>query len=191
MTGYFWISIILLAEVLIFISEIVLASSNKTNKAFRGNTTLENTGLIDLEKGFRINISISRVTLFLVYVILVVLYIDFSTDSVIEELTLYILGGILIYMVSLMNSKIFMFYSSHFVISAPFNPFRRDLIIHYDSIKEYEIYKALYNSFYLKLTLNDSRVLYIHFYGSYLPKNDLAIRYVLDKKTKLNKNHNS
>lgn len=187
MNGYFWISIILFAEVLIFVSEIVLASVNKKNKILRKNISIEDIGFIDLNKGFRTNISIFRFSLFIVYIILVVLYFDINTVNIVEELMLYFLGGVLIYMVSLMNSKVFVFYSSYFVVSSPFNFFKRDLMIDYDSIIDYKIYKALYNSFYLKLTLKDSKTLFINFSGSYFPKNDLTLRYILDKKTDIRK----
>ncbi len=90
-----------------------------------------------------------------------------------------------------MNSKIFVFYSSYFVVSAPYNFFKKDVIINYSSIDDYKIYKALYNSFYLKLTLKDTGSMHIHFSGSYLPKNDLVLGYILEQKTGHNKTNSN
>ena len=185
MTGYYSIVIILLIELFIFISEIILASVFKKNKILKRNNPLEDTDIIDLKKGFRTNISIFRLSLFVVYFVLIVLFFDSGTDNFIEELILYILGGVLVYMVSIMNSKVFIFYDLFFVISSPFNFFRKDLIIYYDSIEDYHIYRALYNSFYLKLFLKESKIKYIHFSGSYLPKNDLALNTILKRKTEI------
>ncbi len=187
MIAYSSILIILLVELFIFISEIVLASASKKNKVLKGINPLENDEIIDLKKGFRTNISIFRLSLFIVYVVLVVLLFNFSSDNFIEELILYILVGALVYMVSIMNSKIFVFYDTYFVISSPFNFFRKDVIINYNSIEDYNIYRALYNSFYLKLFLKDSEIKYIHFSGSYLPKNDLTLKAILEYKTNIEK----
>jgi hypothetical protein len=76
MTGYYSILIILVVELFIFIGEIVLASGFKKNKALKATNPFENTNIIDLQKGFRTNISIFRFSLFLVYVVLVVLFFN-------------------------------------------------------------------------------------------------------------------
>ncbi len=191
MASYFWVVLILLIEILIFVGEIVLASLNKTNKLLRKNDVLEINHLIDLENGFRTNISVFRFSLFIIYIVLVLLYFNTKSESLFEEIILYLLGGILVYMVSLMNSKIFVFYPSYFIVSSPFNFLRKDIIVNYHSIIDYEIYKALYNSFYLKLILTDSKTGYIHFSGAYLPKNDLVLRYILEKKTTIVKSDDS
>ncbi len=191
MANYFWVVVILLFEILIFIGEILLASLNKTNQLLRKNNASEINHLIDLKKGFRTNISVFRFSLFIVYIVLVFLYLNTKSESLFEEIILYLLGGILVYMVSLMNSKIFVFYSSYFIVSSPFNFLKRDVIVNYHSIVDYEIYKALYNSFYLKLILKDSKTVYIHFAGAYLPKNDLVLRYILEKKTNIVKSDDS
>ena len=96
MTGYYSIVIILLIELFIFISEIILASVFKKNKILKRNNPLEDTDIIDLKKGFRTNISIFRLSLFVVYFVLIVLFFDSGTDNFIEELILYILGGVLL-----------------------------------------------------------------------------------------------
>ncbi len=189
MKDHIYILIILLAEIVLFTVEVVLSSFNKKNKVLKEINFSNEVDFINLDKGFRTNNSIFRFSLFIVYIVLVVLYFDNSTVNFVEELVLYILGGILIYMVSLLNAKIFVFYSTHFVISAPFNFFKRELIVNYESIEDFEIYKALYNSYYLKLKLKDSKLLSIQFSGSYSPKNNLALRYILNKKTSLKKIH--
>ena len=120
----------------------------------------------------------------MVYVVLIVLFFNTGSENLVEELILYILGGILIYMVSIMNSKVFVFYESYFVISSPFNFFRKELLVSYSSIEKFHIYKALYNAFYLKLEMKGSGTTYIHFSGSYLPKNDLALSSILELKVK-------
>jgi hypothetical protein len=187
MIGYKSILIILLGELLIFITEIILASVFKKNKALKKANPFENNKFIDLKKGFRTNISIFRFSLFLVYIILIVLFFNSGSDNFFEELILYILAGALIYMVSVMNSKIFVFYESYFIVSSPFNPLRKNLIVNYNSIEDYHIYRALYNSFYLKIVLKDSTKRYIHFSGAYLPKNDLALKVILKHKTNIEK----
>ncbi|MGD2034401.1 MAG: hypothetical protein PVF73_05050 [Bacteroidales bacterium] len=189
MADHYWILALLTVEFIIFFGEIIFASFNKKNKAFKKDPDPEHSGFVDLKKGFRTTVSIARFSLFIAYILLVFLYIDISRGkNIAEEIILYLLGGILVYMVSLMNARIFVFYTTCFVVSSPFNFFKRDMMIHYDSIVDYRIYKALYNAFYLKLTITDSKKpVYIHFYGSYLPKNDLALRYILDMKVKTKK----
>lgn len=184
MSGYSSILIILFVELFIFIGEILLASVNKKNKALIKKKSSEKGGDIILFNGFRTNISVFRFSLLLVYVVLIVLFFNSNSENLVEELILYVLGGILIYMVSIMNSKVFVFYDTYFVVSSPFNFFRKELIIDYDTIDEFHIYKALYNAFYLKLDLKDKSTKYIHFSGSYLPKNDLALSVILGIKTK-------
>ena len=188
MPAYLIIVLILSTEVAVFFAEVLLSSLNKKNRRMAGVNHLEDLDYVNLEKGYRTNISVFRVSMFIAYVILVILLIDSSTaENPIEELILYIIVGILIYMISLMNLKVFNFYPHYFVIGAPFRFLKKDRIIHYEDIEDFHLYRALYNSYYLRLKYKSSPDEIIQFSSAYLPRNDLVLRIILNSKTGMNK----
>jgi hypothetical protein len=184
MPGYLLIVTVLGIEITVFIAEVLLASLNKKNRRMAKANLIEKLEFINLEKGYTTGISAFRISMFLAYIILVILLIDTSTaENPVEELILYIIIGILIYMISLMNLKVFNFYSNYFVIGSPFHFFNKDMIIRYEDIEDFHLYRALYNSYYLRLKYRNSPDKLIQFSAAYLPRNDLAIRIILNSKT--------
>ncbi len=188
MPRYLLVVLILSIEIAVFFAEVFLSSLNTKNRRLASVSKLEDLDFVDLEKGYRTNISVFRISTFVAYVILVILLIDTSTaENPIEELILYIIIGILIFMISLMNLKVFSFYSSYFVIGSPFRFLTRDKIIHYEDIKDFHLYRALYNSYYLRLKFKSSPDETIQFSAAYLPRNDLVLQIILNSKSGLNK----
>jgi hypothetical protein len=188
MSAYLIIVFVLSFEIVVFFIEVLLAYLNKKNRIMAKVNFIEDLDFIDLEKGYNTGISVFRISMFLAYVILVVLLIDKSTaENPVEELILYIIIGILIYMISLMNLKVFNFYSNYFVIGSPFHFFNKDIIIRYEEIEDFHLYRALYNSYYLRLKYRNSPDKLIQFSAAYLPRNDLTIRIILNSKTVRNK----
>ncbi len=188
MPAYLLIVIILSIEIAIFFAEVLLSSLNRKNRRLANVNHLKDLDFIDLEKGYRTNISVFRISMFVAYIILVILLIDSSAaENPIEELILYIIIGVLIYMVSLMNLKVFNFYSHYFVIGSPFLFLKKDRIIRYEDIEDFHLYRALYNSHYLRMKFKHSADEIIQFSSAYLPRNDLVLRVILNSKTSLNK----
>lgn len=189
MSGYLIILCVLGIEIVVFLVEVMLSSLSKKNRQMAKVNLISEIDFIDLEKGYHTGISVFRISMFLAYIILVIMLIDKSTaENQIEELILYIIIGILIYMISLMNLKVFNFYSNYFVIGSPFHFFNKDIIIRYEDIEDFHLYRALYNSYYLRLKLTNSPDKLIQFSAAYLPRNDFAIRIILNSKTSQSKN---
>ena len=184
MPGYILIIILLGIEIIIFITEVLLSSLNKKNRKMAAVNLLEDLDFIDLERGYHTGISGFRISIFLAYIILVILLIDKSAaENPTEELILYIIIGVLIYMISLMNLKVFNFYPNYFVIGSPFHFLNKDVIVRYEEIKDFHLYRALYNSFYLRIKFKNSPDKLIQFAAAYLPRNDLVIRIILNSRT--------
>ena len=184
-----YILALFLMEILIFLVEIVLSVRNKKNRKMKSATSLQELGFIDLEEGFRTSISFFRVSIFICYLILVFFYLDISRGSSLEKFVMISTVGVLMYLVSLFNIKTFIFYSDYFIVTAPFNFFRKDILINYNSISDFSLYRALYSSYFLKLRFRNQIFQTIQFSGSFIPRNDLAIRIILTLKTGLKKDH--
>jgi hypothetical protein len=188
MSGYIVVLFVFCIEIAIFLVEVVLSALNRKNRLMAKANIIDEFDFIDLEKGYHTSLSVFRVSMFLAYIILVILLIDKSTaENQLEELILYIIIGVLIYMISLMNLKVFNFYSNYFVIGSPFHFFNKDLIIKYEDIEDFILYRALYNSYYLRLKFRNSPDKLIQFSASYLPRNDFIIRIILNSKTNQSK----
>jgi len=191
-SGFVLIIIVLVIEVVIFFAEVLLSAFSRKNRKMANSNFIDEVDFIDLEKGCRTGISVFRISMFIAYVFLVILMIDTSSaKNTIEEFILYILIGILIYMLSLMNLKVFNFYDNYFVVASPFHFFNKDMIIRYDEITDFHLYRALYNAYYLRLKFKDSPDKLIQFASVYLPRNDLIIRIILNTKTGLQKDFRS
>lgn len=184
MPGYVLIIIVLGIEIVVYFAEVLLSAVNKKNRKMAKANLIEELDFVDLEKGYHTSISVFRISMFLAYIILVIMLIDTSTvENPTEELILYIIIGILIYMIALMNLKVFNFYSNYFVIGSPFHFFNKDVIIRYEDIEDFHLYRALYNSYYLRLKYKNSPDKLVQFSAAYLPRNDLLIRIILNSKT--------
>jgi hypothetical protein len=181
--------VILVIEVLLFIVEVLLASRNRANRLLRHVENIDELDFIDLKQGCRTSISIFRISLFVAYLVLVILYFDTDKSNLIEPIFLYFIGGVLMYMLSLMNIKTFIFYTDYFIVSEPFNFFRREILVSYSAISDFKLYRALYNNFFLKLKLKNGEVIRIQFSGSSIPKNNLILRMILNSKTGLRMNY--
>ena len=178
---------VLLVETGLFLTEVLFSIFNAKNKQLRKAESIEDLDFIDLEEGVTTGISWFRVSLVISYVLLVLLLIDFSKTNILEEVLVYLAIGIIIYLLIVFNIKVFSFYQDRFIVWTPFRFFQPKLMIEYDQIKDFHIYSALYNSFYLNIELKDETKYRIEFSSSSLPKNDLIIRIILNSKTGLNK----
>jgi hypothetical protein len=179
--------ILLFIELGLFIAEVLTAARNDQNRKLRRVHRLEKVDFINLSKGYKTSISLFRISLFVTYLVLVVLYLNTSKKNSAEVILFYLLGLILVYMLSLSHIKVFIFYTDYFITNSTFNPFKKKILINYASIKNFYLYRVLYNNFYLKLELDNNETIYIPFSGSSLPKNHLIIRLVLNSMTGMNK----
>jgi len=182
-----YILALFLLEVLIFLTEVLFSFINKKNKLLKQASLINDVNFIDLSEGYRTSISFFRVSLFIAYLILIFIYLDMSENNSFEKLVMIIILGILIYLVSLFNVKTFIFYTDYFIITAPFNFFQKDVLINYNSISDFKLYRALYNSYYLKLEIKNKKARTIQFSGSFNPRNDLVIRIIINTKAELKK----
>lgn len=181
------IIVVLLAETGLFLLEVILSVFNSKNKQLRKVKALNELDFIDLEDGYTTGISWFRVSLVISYILLVLLLIDFSKTDLGEELIVYLGLGVLIYILIVFNIKVFSFYQDRFIVWTPFRFFQPKLMIEYDQIKDYQLYIALYNSFFLNIELRDTSKFRIEFSACSLPRNDLIIQTILNSKTGLNK----
>jgi hypothetical protein len=177
--------VVLVTEIGLFFTELIWASSSKKNRRLRETNTLDNIDFISLEYGYRTSISLFRISLFVAYLLFVMFSFDSFTTITGEVLVLYVIGGILVYLLAIRNIKTFIFYNDHFIISTPFNFFRSEQFIEYNAIHDYRIYRALYNSCILILNYKDGTTLKVQFSGSSLPRNDHVIRVILNSKLDL------
>ncbi len=182
-----YIVALFLLEVLIYLTEIIFSVFNKKNRILKSISSIEEANFFDLSEGFRTSISFFRVSLFIAYLILVFIYLDISENNSLDKFIMIIVFGILVYMVSLFNVKTFIFYSDYFIVTAPFNPFLRDILINYNKINDFRLYKALYSSYYLRLEIKNNHARTIQFSGSFNPRNDLVIRIIINTKANLGK----
>jgi hypothetical protein len=174
---------IFIIEVLLFLSEIVMASKSERNRKLKKAKSIVGLDFIDLKQGYKTSISIFRISLFISYLVLVILYFDANENNLTESVLLYFLGGVLIYMLSLMSIKTFIFYPDYFLVSAPFNVLRKEVLISYSSISDFRLYRALYNNFLLKIKMKSGEVVRIQFSGSSVPMNNLILKLILNSKT--------
>lgn len=182
-----YIILVLLVEVLLFLAELSLSVISKKNKRLSVANTLDDIDFINLSKGYKTSISIFRISLFITFLLLMVLDLTDVSISYTDSLLFSIIAFLLIYLVSLLNVKNFIFYDDHFSVRAPFNFFRATVNIDYDQISDFRLYRALYNSYYLSIQMNNGEKKRIQFSGSSLPRNDLVIRIILNTKTGLKK----
>jgi hypothetical protein len=182
-----YILALFLMEIIIFITEVILSVFNKKNQKLKKASSLEDIDFIDLTEGYRTSISFFRVSIFICYLVLIFLYLDVSKENSFEKFVMISVVGILLYLVSLHNIKTFVFYTDYFIVTAPFNFFKKDTLVNYNSIRDFKLYRALYSSYFLKLDLNNQKTQTIQFSGSFIPKNELAIRIILNAKTGLKK----
>ena len=171
--------VIFVFEVIIFVTEVIIASRNHVNRKLRRFDSVNDIDFIDLKQGYKTSISLFRISLFIAYLVLAILYFDAGKGKLTESCLLYVLGGILMYMLSLMNIKSFIFYSDYFIVSAPFNLFRKEQLISYSSIAKFRVYRALYNNYFLKLTMKNNEIVRIQFSGSSIPRNSLILKHIL------------
>lgn len=176
-----------LLEILFYITELILSRFSKKNKQLRKVSTIEKLHFIKLNEGYRTSISIFRISIFIFYIILVFLYLDVLKEVTIIIYFMIVAVGILVYMVSLFNIKTFIFYTDYFIVTAPFNFFKKDIIVNYDEIIDFKLYRALYHSYYLKLRVKSGGIRIIQFSGSLIPKNDLVVRVVINTEAGLGK----
>jgi hypothetical protein len=177
-----YIIALFLLEILIFGTELLFSFYNQKNRKLKKATSVNEVDFIDLSEGYRTSISFFRISIFISYLILVFIYLDISRESTIERYIMIIIFGILVYLVSLYNVKTFIFYSDYFIVTAPFNFFQKDIIVNYYTIKSFTLYRALYNSFYLKLEYKNGNKQRIQFSGAFNPRNDLVIRLILNTR---------
>lgn len=182
------ILVVILIEVFIYFLEIILSVRSMENKQLRRANVIEECSFIDLQVGYRTGISYFRTSIFIAYVIVVLVLLDSSwAEKAINEVIFFILGGILIYMLTLMNQRIISFHSNYFIIGAPFHFFMRDAIIQYEEIEDFQLYQALYSSYYIRIKFKKGGEKLYQFSGSFLPRNDLLLRITLNSVTNLNK----
>ena len=181
------IIVVLLAETGLFLLEVILSAISGKNKQLRKARSLNEVDFINLDEGHTTGISWFRVSLVISYILLVLLLIDFTKTNIVEELLLYFGLGILIYILIVFHIKVFSFYEDRFIVWTPFRFFQPKLMIEYSQIKDYQLYVALYNSFFLNIELKDSSKLRIEFSACSLPRNDLIIQIILNSKTGLSK----
>jgi hypothetical protein len=178
----------MLVELLIYFVEIFLAVRSKDNKQLREANIAGECEFLDLQEGYRTGLSYFRTSMFIAYVIAVIMFIDTSQGKqTLDEILLFIVFGILIYMVTLMNQRIFIFHTSYFIIGAPFHFFKRDAIIRYEEIEDFRLYRALYSSYFLRIRFKNGTEKLYQFSGSFLPRNDLVLKITLNSVTGLNK----
>jgi hypothetical protein len=187
MVKQIWIVLILLLEMTIFLFEVFRASVNQKNKQLRIANSLSDVDFIDLNKGFKTNISWFRISMFVAYVVLVFSLFDFRKNNLVEEFIVYLSVGALIYVIALLNIKVFTFYNDYFVINSPFDFLFKQKTIEYSSLEDFRLYRALYNSYILSLQIKGSKPLKIEFSASSIPSNSLIIRIILNSKTGLKK----
>jgi hypothetical protein len=187
MVSYTFALVIFFSEVALFLVEVIMAVKNEKNRKLRNVDLVEEVDFINLSRGYRTSISFFRISLFIAYLILTVVYFDPGKKNFFEVSLFYFLGLILVYMLSLLHIKTFIFYNDYFIVSTPFNFFRKETLISYSSINDFKLYSALYNNFFLKLILKNNEIVFIPFSGSPVPKNNLIIRIVLNSRTGLNK----
>jgi hypothetical protein len=187
MAKQIWIALILLLEMTLFLFEVFRASANPKNKQLRKANSLHNIDFIDLDKGFKTNISWFRISMFVAFVVLVLILFDFRKDNLFEEFIVYLSLGALIYVIALLNIKVFTFYNDYFIIKAPFDFLFKQKAVEYSAIEDFRLYRALYNSYILSLQIKGSKLLKIEFSASSIPRNNLIIRIILNSKTGLKK----
>ena len=178
---------VLMVETGLFLVEVLFSVFNAKNKQLRKAKSIDDLDFINLEEGVTTGISWFRVSLVISYVLLVLLLIDFSKPNILEEILVYLSIGIIIYILIVFNIKVFSFYPDRFIVWTPFRFFQPKIMIEYDQIKDFHLYSALYNSFFLNIELKDSTIYSIEFSSSSLPKNNLIIRVILNSKTGLSK----
>ena len=95
MPTYLIIVCVLGIEIIVFFAEVLFSSLDIRNRILIRVNTLDTLDFIDLEKGYRTTVSFFRISMFVAYVILVILLIDKSTaENSLEELMLYLFIGI-------------------------------------------------------------------------------------------------
>ncbi len=183
-----YILVLFLLEILFFVTELVCSFFNKKNYRLKKVSTTEDLDFIKLNEGYRTSISIFRISIFISYLIVIFIYLDISKGTSIEKYFMIGIIGILVYMVSLYNIKTFIFYTDYFIVTAPFNFFKRDTLINYNSISNFRLYRALYNSYFLKIEMKSGQTRTIQFSGSFNPRNDLVVRIIINTEAGLKKN---
>jgi len=183
-----YILVLFLLEILFFVTELVCSFFNKKNYRLKKVSTTEDLDFIKLNEGYRTSISIFRISIFISYLIVIFIYFDISKGTSIEKYFMIGIIGILVYMVSLYNIKTFIFYTDYFIVTAPFNFFKRDTLINYNSISNFRLYRALYNSYFLKIEMKSGQTRTIQFSGSFNPRNDLVVRIIINTEAGLKKN---
>ena len=182
-----YILALFLLEILFYTAELILSKFSKKNNQLRKVSTIEELHFIKLNEGYRTSISIFRISIFIAYIILVFLYLDVLKEVTVETYFMIVSVGVLVYMISLYNIKTFIFYNDYFIVTAPFNFFKKDVIINYNEIIDFKLYRALYHSFYLKLQLQSGENRSVQFSGSLNPRNDLVVRVVINSEAGLGK----
>lgn len=185
-----YIVALFLLEILIYITELLFSVYSKNNQLLKKAKSSDDLDFIDLSEGYRTSISFFRISIFVSYLILIFIYLDITKVSTLERYIMIIIVGILVYFVSLYNIKTFIFYSDYFIVTAPFNFFKKDVIVYYYTINDFTLYSALYNSFYLKLQFKNGDYQRIQFSGAFNPRNDVIIHLILNTKTGLQKKYN-
>jgi hypothetical protein len=182
-----YVIVVLIIEILLFLVELILSVTSPKNRELRKADKLEQISFIDLSEGYRTSISIFRISLFISFILLLVLNIGHFSFGNIESFLLVVVAFLLVYLVSLFNIKTFIFYDEYFIVSAPFNPFRANTMIEYENLHDFRLFRALYNSYYLSIELKNGEKKKIQFSASFLPRNDLSIRIILNSKAQLGK----
>jgi hypothetical protein len=179
--------VIFTIEIVLFLTELWIAVRDQFNRKLKRANNIEDVDFLDMNQGYKTSVSYFRISLFLAYLILAILYFDAGKSNLFEAIVLYVLAGILIYMLSLLNIKTFIFYPDYFIVSAPFNFFRKETLISYSTISDFRLYRALYNNFILELRMKTGEINRIQFSGSAIPRNNLVVRIILNSKTGLKK----
>ena len=187
MVKYNWISLILAFETTLFLIEVLRAITDKRNKQLRKTNVLEGVDFIDLRKGYRTRVSWFRVSLVATYLVLMVLLVDFNKSNFLQEMMVYLAIGAMVYVIVLLNIKVFIFQDAYFAVYSPFDPFFKSCVIEYTDIKDFQIYRALYNAYIITLTMKNGSERKIEFSAMSVPRNDLVTRIILNSKTGLNK----
>ena len=178
------ILITILCEVIIYFTEMVLSARDSQNAVLRKANKIQECDFIDLQKGFRTGLSYFRTSMFIAYIVVVIMFIDASqAEKSLSNILLFVLIGILFYMLTMMNQRIFIFHTNYFIIGAPFHFFKRDAIIRYEEIENFQLYVALYSAYYIRIRFKDGSEKLYHFSGSFLPRNDLVLRVILNTVT--------
>lgn len=186
--NYLPILIVILIEVAIYLGELVYSVRSAKNKQLRKANHLDECEFLNLHDGFRTGLSYFRTSMFIAYIIAVIIYIDSSQgEQPLEEILLFIALGILVYMVTLMNQRIFIFHSTYFIVGAPFHFLKKDAIIRYEEIEDFKLYQALYSSYYLRLRFKDSTERLFQFSESFVPRNYLIIQLALNSIKEMEK----